>query len=392
MEIRRIEGKGLGLVVNGRVSENEILIKVPYRAMMSIESMRKSGDFKEALEKDPILKEMPNIALALHILNEKMKGKDSPWSPYINILPLTFDSPLYFDAEDLLALKPSSFYFGESLKMWRNIARQFAYFSQILANQNNVLCKTQFTTMNFTFDAYRWATVTVMTRTNLVLDPAIGQSRPTLIPLIDLANHDATLAPSLGFLENENDHDIAKIATLVAAKVYNQNEEICFFYGRRTNGEFLLHNGFIDDTKKNENDTVVLELGLSKMDKLIQTKLACLKNIFPSDRFTISQVSLEHDLKSLYTFAVIFQTQNLEWLEELAQKKIDFNGNLPQILKNEEVLVKAKKFIKARLEIVLKSYSNNTKVPDFCKRAKLIVKLLNSEKEILQAALNKIDV
>jgi len=54
---------------------------------------------------DQLLRSMPNIALALFLIHEQSQSK---WKPYIDILPNHFNTPLYFDYDQLNRLKPSA--------------------------------------------------------------------------------------------------------------------------------------------------------------------------------------------------------------------------------------------------------------------------------------------
>lgn len=57
---------------------------------------------------DMMLRNMPNVALAIFILVESLrKDKKSFWHPYLTSLPVTYSTPVYFDVADLDALKGS---------------------------------------------------------------------------------------------------------------------------------------------------------------------------------------------------------------------------------------------------------------------------------------------
>ena len=62
-----------------------------------------SGSF---IENDPILSQMPNVALAFHILNE-MYDSNSFWSPYLNTLPSSYDTVMYYTPKEIELLKGS---------------------------------------------------------------------------------------------------------------------------------------------------------------------------------------------------------------------------------------------------------------------------------------------
>lgn len=93
---------------------------------------------------------MPNVALAFHILNEFYNPK-SFWKPYLDALPSSYDTVMYFTPSEMEDLKGSPafgkllidkrifefvLYFlssiDDALKMCKNIARQYGYFYSLL--------------------------------------------------------------------------------------------------------------------------------------------------------------------------------------------------------------------------------------------------------------------
>lgn len=57
---------------------------------------------------DMMLRNMPNVALAIFILVESLrKDKKSFWYPYLTTLPMTYSTPVYFGVADIEALKGS---------------------------------------------------------------------------------------------------------------------------------------------------------------------------------------------------------------------------------------------------------------------------------------------
>lgn len=81
----------------------------------------------------------------------------------------------------LQALKGSPAY-EDALRQYKHVARQYAYFYRRF---ESTILKDY-----FTYDEYRWAVSTVMTRQNQVPSSRDPESRVnTLIPFWDLANH-----------------------------------------------------------------------------------------------------------------------------------------------------------------------------------------------------------
>jgi len=58
------------------------------------------------IAEDKILQVMPSVVLALHLLCER-RAESSPWKPYLDIMPDTYTTPLYFTPDELKLLKGS---------------------------------------------------------------------------------------------------------------------------------------------------------------------------------------------------------------------------------------------------------------------------------------------
>jgi len=151
------QNAGFGLRATKDLSKGDLVISIPRRCFMSTETARDST-ISTLIEKDPMLKSMPNVALALHLLIEK-NSPASFWEPYINVLPNYYSTVLYFSPADFDELKGSPAY-EDALRQFKYVARQYAYFYG----------KFQTTMLRdyFTFEDYRWAVSTVMTRQNQV--------------------------------------------------------------------------------------------------------------------------------------------------------------------------------------------------------------------------------
>ena len=94
---------GFGLCATKDLKRGDCVISIPRRCFMSTETARDST-ISTLMEKDPMLKSMPNVALALHLLIEK-NSPASFWEPYINVLPNCYSTVLYFSPSDFDQLK-----------------------------------------------------------------------------------------------------------------------------------------------------------------------------------------------------------------------------------------------------------------------------------------------
>ena len=56
----------------------------------------------------------------------------------------------------------------------------------------------------------------------------------------------------------------------LSVKDFVTGEQVCIFYGERSNADLLVHNGFVFEG--NIHDTVGIQLGVSRSDPLYQMK------------------------------------------------------------------------------------------------------------------------
>ena len=56
----------------------------------------------------------------------------------------------------------------------------------------------------------------------------------------------------------------------LSVKDFKAGEQVCIFYGERSNAELLVHNGFVYED--NLHDRVLIQLGVSRSDALYKMK------------------------------------------------------------------------------------------------------------------------
>lgn len=79
---------------------------------------------------DRIMQAMGNVTLALHLLCERA-NPSSPWLPYICSLPQEYDTPLYYQQEEVQLLLGTQAV-QDVLSQYKNTARQYAYFYKLI--------------------------------------------------------------------------------------------------------------------------------------------------------------------------------------------------------------------------------------------------------------------
>uniref|UniRef100_A0A4W3IW41 protein-histidine N-methyltransferase n=1 Tax=Callorhinchus milii TaxID=7868 RepID=A0A4W3IW41_CALMI len=355
-EVTYFSEEGYGLKATKDIKAEELFLWIPRKMLMTVESA-KNSILGLIYAQDRILQAMGNITLAFHLLCER-STPNSFWLPYIKTLPAEYHTPLYFEEEEVHYLQ-STQAIHDVFSQYKNTARQYAYFYKLIQTHPNA-SKLPLKE-SFTFDDYRWAVSSVMTRQNQI--PTEDGSRVTLalIPLWDMCNHTNGLITTGYNLEDDR-------CECVALQDYKEGDQIYIFYGTRSNAEFVIHNGFFFNN--NSHDRVKIKLGVSKSDRLYAMKAEVLARAG-------SQYSLCYELKE-------------HLVGEHAIDKIFTLGNseFPVSWDNE---IKLWTFLETRAALLLKSYKTTSEddtslleKPELLYHTRMAIQLRSAEREILE--------
>ncbi|XP_034531090.1 actin-histidine N-methyltransferase isoform X2 [Notolabrus celidotus] len=375
--------EGYGLKASRDIKAEELFLWVPRKMLMTVESAQESV-LGALYSQDRILQAMGNVTLAFHLLCERFDPSSS-WLPYIRSLPQEYDTPLYYQQEEVQQLLGTQA-IHDVLSQYKNTARQYAYFFKLLQTQpaaSKLPLKD-----SFTFDDYRWAVSSVMTRQNQI--PTEDGSRVTLalIPLWDMCNHTNGLITTGYNLEDDR-------CECVALQDYKENEQIYIFYGTRSNSEFVIHNGFF--FQENAHDRVKIKLGVSKSERLYAMKAEVLARAgIPASCIFALHCNEPPISAQLLAFLRVFCMTEEELKEyllgEAAVSKIFTLGNseFPVSWENE---IKLWTFLETRAALLLKSYKTSSEEdstllekPDLSLHSRMAIQLRLAEKQILERA------
>ncbi|XP_077394469.1 actin-histidine N-methyltransferase isoform X5 [Festucalex cinctus] len=184
VQIANFGKEGFGLQATRDIKAEELFLCIPRKILMTLESA-KNSILGTLIHQDRILKTMGNVALALHLLCERASST-SMWLPYIRSLPQDYSTPLYYQPEEVQLLLGTQA-IQDVFSQFKNTARQYAYFYKLL--QTHPAASVLPLKDNFTFDDYRWAVSSVMTRQNQIPTEDGSQVTQALIPLWDMCNH-----------------------------------------------------------------------------------------------------------------------------------------------------------------------------------------------------------
>ncbi|OWF53384.1 histone-lysine N-methyltransferase setd3-like [Mizuhopecten yessoensis] len=383
IEIENFQHVGYGIKATKDLKEMDPFVIVPRKIMITTDTARASG-LDALIAEDKILQAMPSIVLALHLLCER-RSTESFWKPYLDMLPSGYTTPLYFSPEELNLLKGSPAY-KDCVNQYRNIARQYAYFYRVL--QNHPAAAKLPIKDCFTYDDYRWAVSTVMTRQNQVPTPDGERLTFALIPLWDMCNHcNGTITTDYNVEED--------CSECFALRDFTKGEQIMIFYGARSNAELLIHSGFV--YPDNEWDRIAVKLGISKGDPLFDRKSDLLMKLGleVSRSFFIHRGRVPLDPQILAFLRIFCMTdENLKDFQSapLTEEKMESLGDVstPVSIENEE---KVWSFLETRSALLQKAYDTTAeedeellKSSDFNENQKLLICLRLCEKNVLLSA------
>uniref|UniRef100_A0A8C6UW68 protein-histidine N-methyltransferase n=1 Tax=Neogobius melanostomus TaxID=47308 RepID=A0A8C6UW68_9GOBI len=376
--------EGYGLQATKDIKAEELFLWIPRKMLMTVESAQNSP-LGLLYSQDRIMQAMGNVTLALHLLCERA-DPSSPWLPYIRSLPPDYDTPLYFQQDEVQQLLGTQA-IPDVLSQYKNTARQYAYFYKLI--QTHPAASKLPLKDSFTFDDYRWAVSSVMTRQNQI--PTEDGSRVTLalIPLWDMCNHTNGLITTGYNLEDDR-------CECVALRDYKENEQIYIFYGTRSNAEFVIHNGFF--FQDNAHDRVKIKLGVSKSERLYAMKAEVLARAgIPASCVFALHCNEPPISAQLLAFLRVFCMTEEELkdylLGEGAINKIFTLGNseFPVSWENE---IKLWTFLETRAALLLKTYKTSSEEdrsllekPDLSLHSRVAIQLRLAEKQILEKVL-----
>lgn len=128
--------EGVGLVAERDIREGERVINVPRRLMLTADVALQDPELRRFIEGDPILRRIESLSLSLCVVRERL-DEDSMYRPYLDILPETYSTPLWFNADDVSALTGSPSRVKAIARIRGNV-RQYCHIYQSLRTSSVV--------------------------------------------------------------------------------------------------------------------------------------------------------------------------------------------------------------------------------------------------------------
>ncbi|KAJ3331669.1 SET domain-containing protein 4 [Blyttiomyces sp. JEL0837] len=225
------EDTGRGLISTKDIEPNEVVVEVPKRLLITIETVDK--EFLGQLKSHgwPLSE---HAALALFLARHRFL-ESSPWAPYMGVVPSNFDTVAGNFPKELFDLLP--WHVREiSMKQREKVDVDFGLACRFLESVKEPLVERE----DFMWGWYAVNTRCVSLHTEVPQNVSLpkGESTIALAPFLDLLNHSLEAKISPGY---DTVSQSFKITTLVG---YAKGHECFISYGPHDNGFLLAEYGF----------------------------------------------------------------------------------------------------------------------------------------------------
>ncbi|ETO27333.1 SET domain containing protein [Reticulomyxa filosa] len=211
---------------------------------------------KNKIKKKGVSLRSKHSYLAGYLCQEREKGKDSQWFPYIDILPTAFNTvPIFFDKEKLDMLTGSI-----ALK---KISDRIAS----LRDEYNDICAHVPEFKRIRHEDFVWGRLVVITRIfGLVVD---NEKTDGLVPLADMLNHKRPRETKWTYDQKRRGFVVTALQTV------QKDCEVFDSYGGKCNSRFFVNYGF--SLEENEDNEAAITLEFPKNDPQFNLKANFLK-------------------------------------------------------------------------------------------------------------------
>ncbi|KAF6142705.1 hypothetical protein GIB67_018416 [Kingdonia uniflora] len=249
--------EGLGLVAQKNLSRNEVVLEVSKKFWINPDTVKASdiGKFCDGLK--------PWVSVALFLIREKAKKGDSMWCSYIDILPDSTNSTIYWSEEELSELQGTQL-LSTTVGVKKYVESEFVEVEEeIILPHKNIF-------PSITSDDFLWAFGILRSR---AFSRLRGQDL-VLIPLADLINHDSKITTEDYAWEIKGGGLFSRdlVFTLRTPVSVKAGEQVLIQYDLgKSNAEFALDYGFIES--RLDRNIFTLTLGIPESDPFYGDKL-----------------------------------------------------------------------------------------------------------------------
>ncbi|KAL5826352.1 hypothetical protein ACOSQ3_018193 [Xanthoceras sorbifolium] len=249
--------EGVGLVAQRDIGKNEVVLEIPKKFWINPDAVAASeiGNVCSGLK--------PWISVALFLIREK-KREDSPWWIYLDILPESTDSTVFWSEEELVELQ------GTQLLSTTLGVKEYVQNEFLKLEEEILLPHRKLFPYPITLDDFSWAFGILKSR---AFSRLRGQNL-VLIPLADLINHSPKITTEEYAYEIKGAGLFSRdlLFSLRSPVAVKAGEQVLIQYDlNKSNAELALDYGFIES--KSDRNAYTLTLEISESDPFFGDKL-----------------------------------------------------------------------------------------------------------------------
>jgi protein-histidine N-methyltransferase len=349
------------------LAPEECIIFIPYHHLITLQVTKENPLARKLVQNDFELNYGTDSFFAAFLLNEQ-SNPDSFWSPYINILPKSFENfPIFFTESEKKYLVGSPF-----LKIIRDRL-------VILEEEYKAICQIDKSFMKYSLGDFCKARMTVNSR---IFGISINNKETdVLVPVADMINHQKDRNASWTY-SNERNGFLVK-----SERPIGKGEQIFDTYGTKSNSRYFLSYGFIQDSNNYDNFPYIVQLHISLPH--YRTKISYLR-----ENYVMVYLRAELDQRFLDFLSCIrfYEETNEEKINEFISQcmssniRIDPTKYKPSSIETEKLAIK--KFINLT-EYFLSMYPTSLDADkeklkeNLTENVRNCIKIIVSEKEVL---------
>ncbi|KAI8889321.1 SET domain-containing protein [Backusella circina FSU 941] len=221
MTLANFSNTGRGMMATDDIEAGEVIISVPKSFLITNESVTKLYG--------PTPLSAPQL-LSLHLVLLSKDGQSS-WKPYIDLLPMHFDTMPVKYPQLLLDHLPYSLR-DDVIQQKENIHTDYLSSLKFLKKSNNAI-------QDMTFEEYEWAWLCVNTRCIHMTTKRDKTGSIALAPMLDFLNHTTEAKIESGFNIRTQSFEIKTLTP------YKKGEQVFINYGPHDNAAILKEYGFV---------------------------------------------------------------------------------------------------------------------------------------------------
>lgn len=249
---------GRGMMTKSRLYPGDLLVSIPRPLLITVETVL-SSEIGEQIRSQNV-KFTSQQLLALFLLQEKNKGSNSLWHPYISVLPKTLETFGNFSPREMTLLPP---------RLQIAVQSRMAIMKQAYLEVRNFLSGER-----IEYREFLWAWFCVNSRS--VFYQSAGSefvredgNHLALAPYLDLLNHSVGAQVEAGYNQESGCYEIH------TGDMYRKHSQVFISYGNHDNHHLLVEYGFTlpdnpNDVFQVDYDDVLnaaLSLGVDYMSK-----------------------------------------------------------------------------------------------------------------------------